>query len=170
MLAAGWLRTGRRWLLSCLVATLLLTVAAVLLERFVQTDRERINATLHQIASLVERNRIDEALQYAFSGTPQVRRQAAAELPLYDFQMVDIKRNLEVELIPNSVPPRAEARFNVVVTLTVRNQGLNNLRVPRYCEVTFIKELDGVWRVAAYSHHDPRRGWITEEAQSPDWQ
>jgi hypothetical protein len=141
-----------------------LTVAAVLIERFVETDREQITATLHEIARLVQQNDVDAAIDYAYSGAPQVRRQADTELRRYEFSLVDIKRNLTIEVDSGTDPPQARAEFNVVVVVTVRNQGLTDFNVPRFCEVTLYKEKDGRWRVGAYSHADPQRGWMVREA------
>lgn len=163
ILAGGWLRTGRNSLVVAMLVAIALTIAAVLIERFVVTDREQITAALHEIAKLVEQNDVDAALDYAYSGAPQVRRQADAELRRYEFSLVDIKRNLTIEVDSRSDPPQARAEFNVVVVVTVRNQGLTDFTAARFCEVTLYKEQDGRWRVGAYSHADPQRGWMVRE-------
>ena len=162
ILAGGWLHTGSKWLLAAVVAAIVLTVAAVLAERLIVTDREQVTQTLFDIAKLVERNQVNEALTYAYPKTPAVRAQAAAELPLYRFSEVDIKSNLEVEVFPERTPPMATAEFNVVVVLSTRDGLLNNRRIPRYVEVTFYKDDDGQWRVGAYNHFDPRRGFTVD--------
>ncbi|HPM83134.1 MAG TPA: hypothetical protein PLF81_20665 [Candidatus Anammoximicrobium sp.] len=162
ILAGGWLRTGSKWLLAAIVAAILLTIGAVLVERFVVTDREQVTQTLFDIADLVERNQVNEALEYAYPKTPAVRSQAAAELPLYRFSEVNIKRNLEVKVFPERNPPMATADFNVVVVLSTREGLITNRRIPRYVEVTFYKDDDGQWRVGAYSHDDPRRGFTVD--------
>ena len=164
ILAGGWLRTGRNSLLVAMLVVIALTVAAVLIERFVETDREQITATLHEIARLVQQNDVDAAIDYAYSGAPHVRRQADTELRRYEFSLVDIKRNLTIEVDSGTDPPQARAEFNVVVVVTVRNKGLTDFNVPRFCEVTLYKEKDGRWRVGAYSHADPQRGWMVREA------
>ena len=63
ILAAGWLKTGSRWLLAGLLVAIAVTVTLVLVERFVETDREQITATLYRIANLVEHNEITEAVE-----------------------------------------------------------------------------------------------------------
>lgn len=161
-LAGGWLQTGRRSLVYGMVAMILLTIGAVVLERAVKTDREKITATLYTIAGFVESNDISEALKFAHSGSPEVHAQAAAELPLYDFTEVSIKRNLKIEVLPGQSPREAKATFNVMVILSSRDGALTNFRVPRYVEVTMRQEADGAWRVAAYQHFDPQRGWTVE--------
>jgi len=156
MLGSGWLRTGRNWLLCLTIAAILLTVGAVVLERIVLTDRERIAVTIHEIADLVEQNEIDAALEYAYSGSPEVRNHGSSELRQYDFHEVDIKHNLRIEVFPDHIPPKAEATFNVLVVITTRD---GPFRALRFVEVTFFKEEDGQWRVGAYSHHEPRRAY-----------
>ena len=85
ILGTGWLKTGHRGLLAAAVVAVLLTISAVVVERVVDTDREKIEATLHQIAALVQQNRIAEVVQYAHSGSPLVRRQAE--------QLAELKRS-----------------------------------------------------------------------------
>jgi hypothetical protein len=162
MLGSGWLRTGQKWLLALTIAAILLTVGAVFLERIVVTDREQITVTLHEIADLAERNEIEAALEYAYSGTPEVRDHASAELPQYKFQKIDIKRNLRIEVFPDHIPPKAEATFNVLVVLNTRD---GPIRILRYVEVTFFKEEDGQWRVGDYSHYEPRRAFTVDPAR-----
>jgi hypothetical protein len=163
ILGSGWIQTGKRWLLALMGLAILLTVGAVMLERVVVTDREAVRATLFEIAELVEQNRIDDALAYVHSGSPQVRQQVNGELPAFDFVSVDIKRNLEIEVFPEYDPPEARAEFNVMVVLNSRNGAFGETRVPRFVEVTMYREADGRWTVGGYAHYDPRRGWTIEQ-------
>jgi hypothetical protein len=163
ILMGGWIQTGKQWLLALVTLPVLLTIGAVLMERLVVTDREAVRATLFEIAELVEQNRIEEALAYVHSSFTEVQQQARGELPAYDFLSVDIKRNLEIEVFPSLDPPEARAEFNVMVVLNSRDGAFGEMRVPRYVEVTMRRENDGRWRVASYSHHDPRRGWTIDQ-------
>jgi hypothetical protein len=162
ILAGGWLRTGSKWLLFAVIAAIAVTVGLVLAERWIVTDREQVTQTLHDLAAVVERNEVATALNYAYSKAPAVRNQAANELPLYRFSEVNIKSNLKVEVFPKLDPPMATAEFNVVVVLTTRDGLITNRRIPRYLEVTFYKEDGGQWRVGAYNHFDPRRGFTVD--------
>ena len=166
ILAGGWLRTGSKWLLGGVIAAIALTVGLVIAERWIVTDREQVTRTLYEIAAAVERNDVEAALRHAYSGSPEVYARANAELRLYHFSEVNIKRNLQVEVFPHLDPPMATAEFNVVVVLTTRNGLLTNRRIPRYVEVTFYREDDGRWGVGGYDHFDPRRGW-TVDPDSP---
>jgi hypothetical protein len=165
MIGSGWLRTGQTWLLYLLLAILALTVGAVVLERLVVTDREQVDATLHEIARLVEKNDLEAAFQYAHS--PAVRGQAAGELPRYRFQEVAIARNLQIKVFPKHLPPKATAEFNVLVVFSTRDGSWSNQRLARYVEVTMLKDDDGQWRVSAYAHYDPMRGMRADDTQGP---
>jgi hypothetical protein len=167
-LGGGWLHTGRKWLLVAMVVVILLTVGAVLLEQAVVTDREQITATLHRIAALVEQNDVDAAIAYAYSGTPEVRSAAEAELNRYEFSDVDIKKNLEIFVYPQENPPRAQAEFNVTAQISTRGGQfqISDRRIPRFVEVTFYQEDDGAWRVGGYAHYEPTRGYRIDETPS----
>jgi hypothetical protein len=168
ILAGGWLRTGSKWLLAGVLAAIAVTVGLVLTERWIVTDREQVTWTLYEIAAAVERNDVDGAMQHAYSGAPNVRDHANAELRQYRFSEVNIKRNLQIEVFPNYDPPMARAEFNVVVVLTTRDGLVSNRRIPRYVEVTFYREDDGRWGVGGYDHFDPRRGFMVDpDTQMP---
>jgi hypothetical protein len=163
VLGAIWIQTGRRAALNGLLAALVATGALLALERFVETDREQIEATLHYIAQHVERNDIEAALRYAHSEAPWMRREAETELPRYDFQQVTIKPNLEVRVLSGETPEKAVAEFNVVVVISERSGILKNSRIPRFVRVTFQKEGDE-WRATDYEHFDPREGFLRRSA------
>jgi len=168
MLGSGWLRTGQKWLLYLMVVVILLTVGAVVLERMVVTDREQIERTLHEIADLVEQNRIDAALEYAYSGSPEIREQAITELGSYRFHRIDIKRNLKIEVFPDHIPPKATAEFNVLVVFSTKDGFLNQEYVLRFVEVTFYREDDGQWRAAEYHHYPPNRAYQRRSIRTED--
>jgi len=168
ILVGGWLRTGSKWVLGGAIVAIAITVGLVLAERWIVTDREQVSRTLHEIATAVERNDVEAALTYAYSGAPDVRAHADAELRQYRFSEVNIKRNLQIEVFPNRDPPLATAEFNVIVVLTTRDGLVGTRRIPRYVEMTFYKEDDGRWGVGGYEHFDPRRGFMVDpETQRP---
>jgi hypothetical protein len=116
-LAFGFMQTRSRALLTATLVAAALTGVLLLVERWVETERERIDATLRRIALDVERNDLDAILSHVYSEADWTRDQARAEFPKYEFTRVDIKRNLEVEVDDSVQPPRAVATFNVRVDL-----------------------------------------------------
>jgi hypothetical protein len=165
ILASGWLHTGRQALLYLMLVCILLTVGAVVLERAIVTDREQVDATLHEIARLVEKNDVPAVLRHAYSGSPAVRAQAAAELPRYKFQTVTIARNLEIKMFPKHLPPKATAEFNVIVRAGLADGSWGDQSGVRFVEVTLFQEPTGEWRVASYEHADPLRGAREDDRQ-----
>lgn len=156
LLGGLWLQTGKRILLVGLVAILTLTAAGILLEKSVQTEREKVEATLHTIARDIERNDRPAVLRHIHSRAPEIRRAAESETATYEFEQVKIKSNLEIEL-HDTDPPTATARFNVVVVGSGGGLGKHR-RVPRYVKLILEKE-EGQWRVLQYSHQDPSVGF-----------
>lgn len=165
IVASGWLQTGRQVLLYAMVAMILLTVAAVAVERLVVTDRERVDMALHEIARLVEQNDVDGALQYADPAHPVVRERAVAELPRYRFQKCTIARNLEIQVDPKHIPPKATAQFNAIVKLGFADGSWSDQTVVRFVRVTFFQDASGQWCVADYEHADPRQGLVDDSRQ-----
>jgi hypothetical protein len=158
VLGGIWLQTGRRPALYALLLTLGLTGAALLVERMVETDRETIRAMLFRIASHVERNDLESALQYAHSEAGWIRSQAEAELRPYEFHDVNIKANLEIQVELQREPAEASAEFNVVVVLSDRSGIIQHRRIPRFVSVQLRKEGDQ-WRIVDYEHDDPSVGF-----------
>jgi hypothetical protein len=158
VLGGLWLQTGSKGALRTFLIGIVVTAALLMVERFVTTDREQIESTLQRVARAVERNDVEEALRFAHSSATWMRQQARDELPRYVFHDVTIKPNLTVDVLPEHEPPRAVARFNVMVVLSDRDGILHERRIPRFVKVTFQKEEDS-WRAIEYEHHDPYRGY-----------
>jgi hypothetical protein len=164
ILGGLWLQTGRKQAMYGLLATLVVTGLLLLVERTVQTDREQINAVLHRVAQLVERNQIDAALQYAHSNAESIRRRAKSELPQWDFHEISIKRNLEIKVDAGATPAQAVAEFNVMVVLSDASGTFQNNRVLRSVIVNFEKEGDQ-WRAVSYEHFQPKIGGQSQTTQ-----
>jgi len=155
---AIWLQSGRKLMMYLMLAAILLTVSGVLIERAVQTDREQVDATLHQLARYVEQNDLQSVLKHVDPSLTGVRARAATEMQRYDFSRVSIKQNLEITVFPDEDPPRAIAEFNVVVVITDRSGTLNAQRVPRFVRLEFKKE-NGDWVVTDFEHFSPDVGF-----------
>lgn len=155
MLGFAWYQVQWRGLLYAILGVIIITVALLVIERWVVTDAEQVKDTLHKIARAVEHNDLDEVLQYAAAGATEVRAQACAELPRYRVNEVDIKRNLEVTIDHDVSPPQANVTFNVVVD-GVENSLHAKFHVPRFVEMVFVQQ-DGKWRVLSYQHWSPEQ-------------
>lgn len=166
MLVGGWIQTGQKALLYAAGAAVVLTSLLLLAERMVETDREQVERTLHEIARDVERNDLQAVLRHIYSGAPEIRDRAASEFPNYTFKEVRITRLRKIDVVPKHLPPKAVAEFNVVVVGSDRQGLLNDQQVPRFVVVTFYQESDGRWAVADYQHYDPQEGFKKSPAGS----
>jgi len=153
----GVVKTGRR---EPLIAAIVIPVLLVLLlgmERFVVTDEEQVRGTIHALARDVERNDLPAVLEHLSKEFPEGRKRAQVEFPRYRFDEVSVKNNLEVEVFPDNMPPKATATFNVTVVASDRGGMITNQKVARFVELTLYKE-DDAWKVGAYDHRDPMEG------------
>ena len=151
VMIAGFLRTGRRWLLALSIVFLLLGAALVWLEARIVTDREQITTTIHDLARALVQGDDQRILDAIHRLAPEIRDRAQSELHLYDFTRVDIKHNLRVEVSPDHQPPRAEAKFNVVVELKQYPSP-----IPRFVTLEFFREPDGIWRIHPETQVQPQ--------------
>ncbi|MGE0760976.1 MAG: hypothetical protein AB7O38_28450 [Pirellulaceae bacterium] len=149
-----WLHTGRRPFLLAAVGGLVLCFVAVMVERGIETDGERIDAVLHEIARNVARNDLPAALSHVHPSAPIIRAQAESELPRYNFSDVTIKSNLRITFDDPSAPTEATARFNASVSASHRDFPLEHRRAVRYVTVVFRRDGDD-WKVVAYDHQEP---------------
>ena len=147
------MQTGYRKIFHAMLAVVALTAGLLLLESLVLTEREQLEADLETIARDVESNNLETILSHVYSGAPETLADARREFPNYTFDRVDIKNNVEVVFEMEQEPPKALVTFNVVVD--VRQDTIDFGSVPQFVKVTLMFE-NGHWRVAEYSHHDPR--------------
>ncbi len=161
-----WLQTGRRSLIYLLVLCLILTAGLLALERFIETEREQIKSTLHQVAQLVEQNQLAAALEYVHSSRSDIRSRAEHRLAGLVFERVSIKRNLKIMLTRETEPKRATATFNAVAVLREGTGIIDGRPIPRFVKVEMEKE-EGRWRVVDYVDREPIAGFQNKDAQ--DW-
>jgi hypothetical protein len=154
-----WLQIRRKELLWFMLIVFLATLSMLLVERTVQTDREEIGATLHQIASLVENNDFAAALDFVHSASEGAHDRAEAELNSLRFERAQIKQNLEIDVAEGTSPPTATATFNAVVVLSEGGGGRYVGRpIPVYLEVKLLKEA-GRWQVVDFTADVATRGF-----------
>ena len=130
-LGFAWMQTGYRSLLHAALGAAALTAGLLLLEYMVDTESERIEATLQRIARDVERNDLEAILAHVYSGAPDTLALAQQEFPRYSFERVNIKHNVEIVLDETANPPAANVTFNVVVDVTELASNIK-YHVPRF--------------------------------------
>lgn len=150
----GWLQSGRKPLaIAGLILLTLIPLIWVAAENMV-TDRERIEQLIYATADAVESNDHDAVLKL-ISDAP-TRRQAASELPRYEFTTADVAGIREITILAGTSPLQAEVDMNVKVEVSDVRGSMKNIRVPRRLMLTMEKRtIDGDpdrWVVTGYQH------------------
>ena len=136
-----------------------LIVVVLLASHLIDTDREIVERTLRQIAADVERNDADAVVRHIHRRRTDLIGVAESELQKYEFEQIDIKSNLTIEVESASNPPTAVAKFNVVVRGKLQGGGdvgavYGDEGVRRYVVVEFQQE-EGAWKVIDFEHFRP---------------
>ena len=159
LLGAAWSATGRKELLYALAATLALVAAGLVVERLVTTDREAIEATLVAIAKDVESNNRHAVVRHVYSGAPELKAKAEAEMPNYKFTECRVTKIHLIEVNATSEPRSAVVEFNVIASGSFKEGMLeiSDASIPRWVKLHLVREQDGRWAVQNYEHDAPQR-------------
>ena len=155
-LGAAWSASGRKELLYACGVAFVLLVAGLIVEKVVVTDREAVRSTVLQIAHDVQHNDRRAVLAHIYSGSPQLRKQAEAELAKYQFTELRITRIHLIDVDRQAEPRSAIVEFNVVGSGSERG-GLEIEHIARWVKLHMLREKDGRWTVADFEHDSPER-------------
>lgn len=149
--------TGRRWLWALAGLSLAGTIAALVVESVVVTDREQIHRTLDQMVVCVRNNDMAGLRRFLSERRPDVLQRFDSEMPRYTFRGASISRRGEPEFDDPVHPGRATIRFTGFVNVDASRSefGFSGL-VTRGVTLTLVRDPDGVWRVTDYEHYEPR--------------
>ena len=153
ILLGGLLKTGRAWLIGAVVGVVVMTIGMLVLERIVVTERERVEGTIHRIASDLESNQAPRVIRHISREAPRLSQEAKKVLSQIVIHEVRVKSNLRVE-VGGDPSSEATATFNVVVVASDREGYMQNQPTPRLVTVHLVKE-DGSWKVVDYQLDDP---------------
>jgi hypothetical protein len=156
-IGAAWTASGRQELLYALAAAIALLFGGLVIERLVVTDREKITATLHEIARDVKNNDHRRIISHIHSSAAAIKQKAQAELPKYHFTDFRITRINSLDVDRSADPPSAVVELNVVGGGTFREHGIEMDHVARWVKLHLLKEKHGRWTVVEYEHDDPQR-------------
>ncbi len=112
-LAVGLLVTGRGKLIWFMLLVAVLTLAGLVVERLVVTDREAITDTLFTAAVAVEDNDLERLLDCISPSAEEPRRMSRWILDRFDVEKAVI-RNLTIDINRLTSPPTANARFQAI--------------------------------------------------------
>jgi hypothetical protein len=152
-LGVAWVQTGRNAFLYSIGGLVAIAILLLVVERYVETDGEKVRKLIYVIAADVESNDPQRVVQHIVSTQPELRDKAASEMKNYHFDHVTIGTIHRVEELPHRQPPQVVIEFNVTVGGSFG--GLSDDNFPRWVQLTFWKDTDGQWRIADYDHREP---------------
>ncbi len=150
-----WTQTGHKAALYS--GGIVAAVTAVLMTISVQieTDRERIEKILNQVADALERGDYEKVYGYIHPNAAQASRRARSELPNYRFTDARVTRIKSITVNRSSTPPTALAEFHVMVAGDMNG---HPFKLPRFIKVYFM-DRNGTWLVRDYEHFDAATGF-----------
>ena len=139
-----------------------LTISAVVVERMVETDREKLHASVYGMARCVRDNDFDGLMMYAATdgGDPlsNVRAQLEAEIPKCNFRSCRIVGVRDIS-IDEEDSRKAKIDFVAFVNVDASaTQYRYDGTVHRRVILSMRKEHDGLWRITSFSHMHPQGG------------
>jgi divalent metal cation (Fe/Co/Zn/Cd) transporter len=150
-----WTQTGQRTGIYVAVITSAITVALVLVNLQVETNREQILRTIDEVAAALRTNDFERVYSYIHPGAAAGVMHAKSELPKYRFSEARRTRLNSIEINRAASPVSAIAEFNVLVGIEAEGQ---KFRVPRFVRVYFVQQGDR-WLVRDYEHFEPTAGF-----------
>jgi ketosteroid isomerase-like protein len=155
ILGAALVSTRRGVLLAAMAGVLVIVLAGLGLERWVVTQRERVETTLDGVVAALESNDVNEVLQYVAPDAVYTRGRAYFAMSLIEITDAKI-HSLQITINELTSPPTAEASFNGVVYYRDRTGQIPYEYYSSPFTVEFRKEGDR-WLITNHVERD-RRG------------
>ncbi len=153
-----WLLSKRTIFLVLAIISLVAMSGAIVLERWLVTDREQINAELDSMADAVRSNSPTALLLHISQRFPGIRESARGHLNRWEIEYCNITSRQPVEIDWSESPPSARVRFVVFARASQKTgDGIGGADIVGI-DLGLQKESDGRWRVVNYSLFNPRGG------------
>ena len=146
--------TGRISVLIALIGSVLLCGVLLLVERLVVTEAEQVDLILESIARAIQRNDLNDALQYISTSAPEVRESAKQRLPRMIISSATITSRIDVKVSRGKSRLTAVARFTARIVGNDKQGYVQDGHYVRFFIVRLRKE-KGMWRVTDYEERDP---------------
>lgn len=117
-----FVNTRQKGVLIGLIAVVALTCIAMVIERYVKTPREQVEATLDALADELEANNIEGALKYLDPKAEETRKRARWAMARIRITKAKVT-NLEIMVNETMSPPMAEVKFTGVIGVVHKNGG-----------------------------------------------
>jgi hypothetical protein len=148
--------TGRGAALIAMLGVAALAGVLLLIEHFVVTDVEVVEATLASTAQAIESNDADAVKQFIAPDNTTTRNRVDNMFDEFIIERVTIKGNLKIEVHDGS-PKTAMAQFNAVATGGDKHGSVRGQPVPRFLKVWLRQDGDR-WVITNHEDHDFREG------------
>lgn len=154
ILAVVLVRTGRAIVLVAMVGVLVVTLAGVLLERLVVTERERVEDALYGAAAAVEANDLNRLMEYISPSAQAVRQRARSVTGQFKFTEARLS-NVQVQINDLTSPPSATAKMIGIVSVkdTLNEVPYTNGRLGL---TVYLRLENGRWLITGYDEGNPR--------------
>ena len=151
-LLISFFQTGRGLYLLWIGAVLLVTLLFLLVERYVVTDRERVEDTLFGAAEALKANDLEGTLSYLSPGAIQLQGEVRGQMRMTEFQDAEIS-DLAIEFSPEEDPPLATANF--LGRIDFKDAKIPLERVVRRVTVRLVREGDR-WLINSFELNEPQ--------------
>jgi hypothetical protein len=145
------LKTGRGLYLTWLGGVALLAILVVFLERYIVTDREKVEDTLYGAAAALEANDVEAVASYLAASGEALEREVRSRMRTMEVRKATIVSDLRIEFSPLEIPPKATATFLGRVEFKAASVPLEQLL--RRFKIQLAKEGDR-WLVQSYDLND----------------
>ena len=111
-----YLQTRKTGAFIAIVVVLLLTVAAVLLEQIVVTQREQVETVVYDIAEAAEADDMPGVLAYISPGASEIRRLVELEMPRTKIERARILGKLTITVDETAIPAIAHVKCQCFIS------------------------------------------------------
>jgi hypothetical protein len=153
-----WLLGKKPLFLVLAIVSLVLTIGAVLAERWIVTDREQISAEVNAMAGAVSANSPTSLLLHISDRYPAIKDAARGHFNRWQIEFCNLTALEPPSIDWSQSPPQAEVRFTVFARAHQKQgDGLGGADIIGVT-LQMQKEADSRWRVIGYSLFNPRGG------------
>lgn len=156
---SGYQLSQMRLLIAAAVCCVL-TIALVALSIAIETDREQIRRTMHEIAQAVQENDHERLVSFFHPNASAGVQHARTEVPRYRFQQASVTSIRDMIVNSRTRPPTAITEFIAAFKVSSDNPQTYGAEVNarRFVKVYWMKQNDR-WLVQDYEHAEFMQGF-----------
>jgi hypothetical protein len=105
------LKTGRGLYMTWLGGVVLLALLVIVVERYIVTDREKVEDTLYGAAAALEAGDVEAVASYLAASGEALEREVRSRMRTTEIRKAQIVSDLRIDFSPLEIPPKATATF-----------------------------------------------------------